>query len=99
MILEYYRGFAIREASYYPDYGAWFSFCDYVFEHTVKDEEPGCYGFAKTIEKCKDEIDNQCDMWDEEILLIPERVTTGDFEYRNTSIGIVRTQTNVSQIL
>lgn len=71
-----YRNFIIREANYYDDYGAWFQFCPYAFFHKDMDDDPEglswTYGWAKTIDKCKSEIDER--LYEEELLLIPERI-------------------------
>lgn len=59
--LETYKGYNIYLANYYDDYGAWFQFHPYGFEHPSVQEDPEIYsyrsGSAKTIEECKTRID------------------------------------------
>ena len=74
--VEYYRDFIIYKATYYDDFGAWLDFCPFAFHHKDMDDDPErlyrTYGWAKTIEKCKEEIDDR--LYEEDLLLIPQNI-------------------------
>lgn len=65
-MITHYKNFVIREATYMQDYGAWLSSKKYVYFHKNMEDDPErlahTYGYADTIYKCQEDIDDLYDL-------------------------------------